>query len=393
MITWPQNPSELRNILGISPGPTRTCHGTTQKKASCKRPISGDNSCRIDALLLDIVLEGSATAANPLLRRLAGLVLCQTVYHQKLVRSVLERWEKALPEPTESEDESEDSEYATDAGEDTDAGDDTDATDDTDYTDDDEDYVSVDTISAKPEDPKAASPEDLKPIKAEIEPDTERLQSPPASLQPKLSKVVDIKLSATASISKTICQTPTTTGDKHTFVTFGAPRTIVQLNKSVRRLIRRPLFPDSELPGQGFIYVYTFPERYRLRSPHLKIGFSKDVPKRMVEWERLCGYKPSVLSTYSAELYVKIEKLVHAQLWNERRKELSCPTCSKCHLEWFKVRESDVSQLISLWTTWSRLEPYDDTGCLKKEWVDKLDEVDLSDPECWVNFLYGKEAE
>lgn len=352
--TWPSDAAELRGLLGIKSPPGLKCHGTTRKGEPCKSPVSKESASNIEVLLRQIVADtGSVVRAGALLDRLAGLVLCKR-FHQNLSQGFLQRWTlllKALG--AGGEEESDGLEVGGTTGADQEKSDET-SYDDGTMTDTWTDAVNIKlehTAATKP----ISSLDSSKPILH----DTKVIPANPPA-------------------------------DKHTFEPFGKPKTTLQLNQSIKKLLQRRL-RTTERPGsQGFLYVYTFPTRYRLRTPHLKIGHARDVAGRMARWKRQCGYEPSLLSCFSAELHVKVERLVHAQLWDRRRRETCCPVCGRAHLEWFEVKETTASGLISLWSYWSRLEPYDEEGELKGEWRERLEEVDLEDSECWNDFVYAK---
>lgn len=380
--TWPSDAAALRSLLGITPSPGMHCHGTTKKRQGCRAPISRESASSIDVLLLEIAKKGSVVLAGGLLVRLAGLVVCKR-FHQSFAEGLLGRWRTVLDELKGEEDggkstkeEHEERVEAVSEDEDTKIQN---------YGDDE----TVQSTAVKTESDK---------IKTETSDEPQHPSSLLLALKPSSPAQSDINIKDIPphpSKSPTRTQIQPAPVDKHTFTPFGESKTTAQLNRSVKDLIARTLLPSTELPTtteKGFIYVYTFPTRYRLRTPHLKIGHAKNVTQRMADWRRKCGYEPSLLSSFSAELYVKIERLVHAQLWNQRRREACCPTCRGAHVEWFEVKETTASGLISLWSHWSRLEPYDEAGVLKTEWRDKLDRVDLGDPECWNDFVYGKSA-
>jgi hypothetical protein len=344
--TWPSDAEELRGLLGVMPAAVLKCHGTTQKGEPCKLRVSKESASNIEVLLGQIAAgTGSVMRAEASLDRLAGLVLCKRIHQKTSSKELLQRWTlllKALGASDEGEDDEIEAGGTAGGGQES---------DETNY----EDGMSMDTRT------------DAVNIKLETTRATKPISSPD---------------------SKTIPANPPV--DKHTFEPFRKPKTTLELNKSIKKLLQRRLRATERPGSKGFLYVYTFPTRYRLRTPHLKIGHARDVTRRMADWRRQCGYEPSLLSCFSAELHVKVERLVHAQLWNRRRRETCCPVCGGAHREWFEVKETEASGLISLWSYWSRLEPYDEEGQLKGEWRERLEEVDLEDENCWNDFVYAK---
>jgi len=109
----------------------------------------------------------------------------------------------------------------------------------------------------------------------------------------------------------------------------------------------------------------------------------------MRDWKAKCGYEPKVIVQFTAEHYVKVEKLVHCQLRNQRKREKGCPTCHVSHKEWFKVHSMTASSNIMMWTSWMRQKPYDDEGELQEKWRTRVESLDMTDPNCWKLFATG----
>lgn len=73
---------------------------------------------------------------------------------------------------------------------------------------------------------------------------------------------------------------------------------------------------------------------------------------------------------------MKVEKLVHLHLYKERRKEVLLngvcndgKGCTQKHQEWFDVTVEYARSVVNIWAEWIQLEPYDNAGSLKSEWV------------------------
>jgi hypothetical protein len=175
---------------------------------------------------------------------------------------------------------------------------------------------------------------------------------------------------------------------KHEFEDFGPAWTVVKINKYIRKLLFRPLL-DTEKKSDGFIYVYTFPETYHDANPYIKIGYARNVHKRMRDWKAQCGYDSKLFGQFTAEHYVKVEKLVHYQLRNQRKREKECPTCHVSHQEWFKIDSPTASMNIMMWTSWMRRKPYGDDGNLQEKWRTRIEGLDMTDPSCWELFVKG----
>jgi hypothetical protein len=197
---------------------------------------------------------------------------------------------------------------------------------------------------------------------------------------------------STKETPKALAEIPEKPKEKHDFVPFGPPVATKTTNEAIRKLVLKSLTPtDLDSRRHGSVYIYTFPSLYRTPAPYLKIGHTKSVEDRMKRWKAQCHYEPKILSTFNAEFYVKIERLVHIQLRNNRLKEPECPGCGKPHIEWFQVRANKASNLVALWTDWTRQQPYDDHGVLKDSWRKRLSKVDVNDPDCWEDFVNVEE--
>ncbi|KAM0234703.1 hypothetical protein ACHAP5_009942 [Fusarium lateritium] len=164
---------------------------------------------------------------------------------------------------------------------------------------------------------------------------------------------------------------------------------IEHINEEIKKKLLCPLSEEETNQG-GHVYIYTFPESYHDAHPYIKIGYAKDVKTRMSQWKTQCGYPPELLGQFPAEHYVKVEKLVHAQLWNQRKREKDgCPTCHVKHKEWFKVDSMTANKYIGLWTSWMRQQPYDDEGVLQDKWRLRIESFDMANPSCWELLATG----
>ncbi|KAF4464616.1 hypothetical protein FALBO_8544 [Fusarium albosuccineum] len=351
---WPTTAAALQELLAIDlPAAKAKCHGQTKKHHRCENPISQSTCADVARLLDQIVTHESFKAAQSLLKQVAYMIMCKGVHQRyKHDRHHFDIWEG--------------------------------------------NFGLLQSLAAKVEDQDDSSPEE-KTI--DIPPTT-----PPRRVSRQHVGVKDETPGCT-STSKPHQPSPTAssktttpsknTPPKHKFEPYGPTRSTISINKTVKKLILRPLL-ETETYSGGNVYVYTFPENYRDVAPCLKIGNAKDVPDRMKAWKAQCGYEPQILSQFKADNYVKVENLVHAQLYNQRRRETGCPTCDVRHKEWFDVSSMTASQSSSLWATWTRLQPYDDEGNLKDEWRARVEAVDLSDPNCWdlfVNAVYDDDVE
>ncbi|KAF4458013.1 hypothetical protein F53441_167 [Fusarium austroafricanum] len=346
---WPTSALALRQLLEIDNGGKLSCHGLTKKSVRCTIGISKYNSSRISQLLEQIVAHGGFSSSQAALGEVANLIMCQR-FHQSEGPIRLSLWERILKPPEVVLVKEIDKEDAPSS----------------------EITNQVSSIA-----PLVAVKEELQPESETPKPKTtsrRRSQYPPST--------------PTKSTPKPK-QTPSNDPQyKHEFEAFAPPRTMQEINKQVKKLLLRALLVTERNHG-GYIYIYTFPETYYDAHPYIKIGFAQDVEERMKRWKSQCGYQSKLLGWFPADHYVKIEKLVHGQLWNQRKREKGCPTCNIRHQEWFKVESMTASKNIAMWTTWMRQKPYDDEGKLLDKWRIRIEGLDMNDPNCWELLVKG----
>jgi hypothetical protein len=225
-------------------------------------------------------------------------------------------------------------------------------------------------------------------VKQEIIPKNETLKSDTTSCRiSQSSPSTPTKTSPKSTPTKQIASTDSK--PKHVFENYGLPRSIERINEEIKKKLLRPLLKEEKKKA-GHVYIYTFPESYHDPHPYIKIGYAEDVKVRMGQWKSQCGYPPKLLGQFPADHYVKVENLVHAQLWNQRKREKDgCPTCGVKHKEWFKVDSMTVNKNIGLWTSWMRQQPYTDEGFLQDKWRVRIEGFDMADSGCWELLATG----
>ncbi len=330
----------LREALNVPDELHLRCCGITKLKKYCTKPISKANRTSIKQLLSDAVAAGSWSAAQQFLTRLAQLVLCQGP-HQVQGSKLLCSWQEAFAE----------AEKRPSAGE------------------------PVTKITVTPTDSAAIKHEPVyihRYIAATAKPEVST-KSEPEDEERDLSSLSEVQEE---------------TRPTHVFVPYGKPRTQHKINKIIKGMLGKPLSPTEKksLSKSGVVYTYKFAEEAGSERPHLKIGYTDDLDRRQKEWKRKCGYEIKRVSYTPANLYPRVERLVHAQLWARRKREEQCLGCGGGHKEFFEMRLHEVNAVIGLWAEWMEHNPYDEYGLLKTEWQEKLQEVDLNDPNCWETF-------
>ncbi|GKU01642.1 unnamed protein product [Fusarium langsethiae] len=354
---WPITASALRELLNIDNGDNLKCHGQSKSTSKrCRSPISQSNSKEIARLLDQIIDHGNFSASESSLGRLAPLTMCRR-YHQSQASPRLLLWETILKslETVTFEKEVEDDSPTT-------------------HRENLSRPLDSETVAVKHE------------VLVKNEKSTSKIIDHRTS-QPIPSTPTKASISSTLSTSSK--QSPPKASTlKHEFEEFGSAWTVIEINEHIERLLLRPLL-DTEKQSDGFIYIYTFPETYHDANPYIKIGYAHNVEKRMKNWKAQCGYDSKVLCQFTAEHYVKVEKLVHYQLQNQRKREKGCPTCHVWHKEWFKIDSPTASKNIMMWTGWMRQKPYDDDGNLQEKWRKRIEGLDMTDPNCWELLTKG----
>ena len=153
----------------------------------------------------------------------------------------------------------------------------------------------------------------------------------------------------------------------------------IALKKEVKKSKRKP--KPKEPNELGYIYVFTSP----LHANYVKIGMSvHGAEDRTDEWGTTCkDLNPKLVHDPIAvpfPHFSKVERLIHAELGNKRRKIL-CGTCKKTkkrkadkdepreHDEWFEISVEMALEVVQRWRAWIiKHEPFRDDGSLKQIW-------------------------
>lgn len=177
-----------------------------------------------------------------------------------------------------------------------------------------------------------------------------------------------------------------------------------QINELVRALVTRSFTPHSV----GYVYCFQHPGAKDVLDrevgpddvlltaaavvrPLVKIGRTRNLARRMKQLRRHCGYAPDVRFAHRIPAHERVEALVHAQLYNARRKEHpGCVGCGARHDEWFDVGVAGAEDLVRLWQgfTTHSVRPYDAAGGLVPRWRERLQAADLDDAGCWAWFTH-----
>lgn len=180
-------------------------------------------------------------------------------------------------------------------------------------------------------------------------------------------------------------------GEIRRFSLYNQPKSIRETNEAIKAELLKA-HPATE----GFIYGFVYPGNVPVRigsgpianSQLIKIGRSMDVKRRMKEWRKQCKYEPRVVLEVRMPHHFRIERIIHHQLHNSRLREY--PGCSGCgfqHNEWFRVSTVYAEHIVRMWHDFAQRQPYDEFGDLLPGWLERLEQVDLEDPGCWMWFI------
>lgn len=150
---------------------------------------------------------------------------------------------------------------------------------------------------------------------------------------------------------------------------------------------RLPRDPTSE--DDGYIYIFRSKANIFPGRRYVKIGRTKQIPeKRRRQWELKCKFEAIQVQDSKDKRFVHyraVERIVHAELYNERRL-YRCNECNKFHSlelgegssrstptehgEWFEISEEQALQVVNKWRDWViDNEPYRPDGMLRSRWV------------------------
>jgi T5orf172 domain len=156
-----------------------------------------------------------------------------------------------------------------------------------------------------------------------------------------------------------------------------------KLNKALRKALdpNPPPLPFID-KSEGSIYIF----KSDIYPGYVKIGKTKQRPEqRITQWEKQCKFTCIHISDHNDKFFLhygRVEELVQAELWNERRK-FKCKKCGSKHKlelgksedkgtehgEWYEISETRALEVVE---KWRRLivqrQPYLKNGILRDFW-------------------------
>ena len=148
--------------------------------------------------------------------------------------------------------------------------------------------------------------------------------------------------------------------------------------RTLLSILNNPLGSDERTPG--YVYIFTRRSDEDLHSLYVKIGVTRNVEDRLVEWQVKCRYKPHLeYKTEHIPNAMRVEALVHMELVESRRIERKCSGCKKDHDEWFETNVETARPFVERWAQWMQeADPYTKEGQLSSHVVKKMFERKLS---------------
>jgi len=353
---------DIRKELDIDDGKRLLCQGRTKKGARCTNWISNKNRECADAIIEAVAkARNSSSTTRDNILVLAQLLMCRR-YHQDQAIRKSEEWFARIQElfpPTDATQEQPS----------------TPPFSRTSVVDSVATPSTVSSISSRT-DPIAYSTPATSP------PSRRRYNATPTSpVSPLFSR--SVRTTEATANEQPPRETQTRSTWKRTiepepvfpqFEPFSPKDSKAMLN-SLYKLITRPFIKNDEVSG----YVYGFT---RDGGAYIKVGYTKrDLEKRMDEWRKQCHQELTVVLVEPVRHAQKIESLVHATLYNERRQEVlvngrcnSGRGCPKRHREWLEVTEKRLRGVVDEWILWFEATPYK-KGKLRPKWVDYIDNL------------------
>lgn len=128
-------------------------------------------------------------------------------------------------------------------------------------------------------------------------------------------------------------------------------------HQALSRILNKPLI-EKELDAK-YMYIYWFKDKPDI----IKIGVSRDVSRRLRNWEDNCGHKDCEHASderlkYPIKHAFRVETLVHAALKDVRRQIRNCEGCGKLHIEWFEIDVQSALSVIKCFADFMDEEPY-----------------------------------
>jgi hypothetical protein len=135
-----------------------------------------------------------------------------------------------------------------------------------------------------------------------------------------------------------------------------------ELQRTLLSVLATPLGTDESQPGH--VYIFTRRSGEGSHDLYVKIGVSVNVANRLKNRKTQCKYEPHL--EYQSALIpnaMRVELLVHTELFDCRHRESQCSGCGGAHDEWFKIDVDTARRVVEGWAKWMHeCRPYTQGG-------------------------------
>lgn len=124
-----------------------------------------------------------------------------------------------------------------------------------------------------------------------------------------------------------------------------------KLKRTLLSVLTTPLGTDER--QEGHVYIFTRRSDEDSHGLYVKIGVSVNVANRLKSRKSQCKYKPHL--EYETALIpnaMRVELLVHTELFDCRYRENQCSGCGSTHDEWFKTDVGTARTVVEGWAKW-----------------------------------------
>jgi hypothetical protein len=374
----------IRKELNIQDGKKILCHGKKSDGTRCKQPVSGKNRQHADVIIAALARDRdiSPTTRNTLFL-LAELLMCQR-FHQDQAFEKSEEWLRkvqelfpladAAPEPSSNAEQPSTPQQAS-------------ASQQASCSEHASTLVFSRTTIADSETPESAAssvfsragsiaistPTTSPPSQRRYRTNESHADSPLPSRR-VIPTTIPVNVEA-QPVGSRITRSSTfilpPEGVLPKFKPF-PPKSTKAVVARIYDRINRPIIPREEDTG----HIYGF---QRDGESLIKFGYTSKmgIEARIKHWNTKCHQEVKVVLKEYLPHAAKVESLVHAILYRERRREILCnggKGCSTVHEEWFEVTLERLLDVVELCKRWIRTWPYEN-GILKPRWVEYIDKL------------------